>query len=79
MFLALNGYRLRVEGDAAVSTMLAIAAGELEPGSVATWLRAGCNPVSAATEVGHRPSPNRSECHPLTPLIRWARCYWICY
>lgn len=73
MFLALNGYTLRVNVDAAVSTMLAIAAGELEAGSIATLLRDEYNPVLAAKQLGHRPSPNRSERHPTSQLTASAR------
>ncbi len=38
MFYALNGHELRVPRDEAVSTMLAIAAGELDEAAVADWL-----------------------------------------
>jgi death-on-curing protein len=38
MFCALNGYELRVAPDEAVSTMLAIAAGELDEAAVSHWL-----------------------------------------
>jgi death-on-curing protein len=37
MFCALNDYRLHVEPDEAVGTMLAIAAGELDETAVARW------------------------------------------
>lgn len=38
MFCALNGHQLKVPLDEAVSTMLAIAAGELDQATVADWL-----------------------------------------
>jgi death-on-curing protein len=38
MFCALNGRELEVPPDEAVSTMLAIAAGELDETAVAAWL-----------------------------------------
>ncbi len=39
LFLALNGHHLEAPADDAVSLMMAIAAGEHDEGSVATWLR----------------------------------------
>jgi death-on-curing protein len=38
MFCALNGHQLKVPLDEAVSTMLAIAAGEIDQAAVADWL-----------------------------------------
>ncbi|MEA2002779.1 MAG: type II toxin-antitoxin system death-on-curing family toxin [Actinomycetota bacterium] len=38
MFCALNGHELEVPPDEAVSTMLAIATGELDEAAVAAWL-----------------------------------------
>ena len=38
MFCALNGRRLNVPSDGAVSTMLAIAAGDLDEAAIADWL-----------------------------------------
>lgn len=39
LFLALNGYRLRVGQIEATQTMLAVAAGELDEPGLAAWLR----------------------------------------
>lgn len=39
LFLALNAYTLQAEDAACVSTMLALAAGELPEAEFATWLR----------------------------------------
>lgn len=39
LFLALNGYRLRVGQIEATQTMLAVAAGELDEPALAAWLR----------------------------------------
>lgn len=44
IFLALNGHRLEVATDDAVSLMLAIAAGELDEEAVAGWLREHVDP-----------------------------------
>ena len=38
MFCALNGHQLKVPHDEAVSTMLAITAGEIDQAAVADWL-----------------------------------------
>jgi death-on-curing protein len=38
MFCALNGHQLKVPLDEAVSTMLAVAAGEIDQAAVADWL-----------------------------------------
>jgi prophage maintenance system killer protein len=38
MFCALNGHELEVPPDEAVTTMLAIASGELDEVAVAAWL-----------------------------------------
>ncbi len=38
MFVMLNGYRLEVPADDAVTTMLAVAAGELDEVGMALWL-----------------------------------------
>ena len=39
LFLALNGYQLQAEDAACVSTMLALAAGDLPESEFAAWLR----------------------------------------
>ena len=38
MFVVLNGYRLEVAPDDAVTTMLAVAAGELDEPGLSSWL-----------------------------------------
>ncbi|WP_195210233.1 type II toxin-antitoxin system death-on-curing family toxin [Actinomarinicola tropica] len=44
IFLALNGHRLEVGTDHAVSLMLGVAAGELDEAAVAEWLRQHVEP-----------------------------------
>ena len=48
MFCALNGYKLEVPTDNAVSFMLAIAAGDLDETEVATWLTERLQPLDKA-------------------------------
>ncbi len=48
MFVALNGHRLEVPADDAVSTMLAVAAGELDEVGIAVWLAGWVDVVSCA-------------------------------
>lgn len=47
IFLALNGYRLEVAADDAVTQMLAVAAGDLDEEAVAAWLREHADPSPA--------------------------------
>lgn len=46
MFVMLNGHRLEVPADDAVSTMLAVAAGELDEIGMALWLAGRVEAVS---------------------------------
>ena len=45
LFLALNGYQLQAEDAACVSTMLALAAGDLPESEFAAWLRTNTTTV----------------------------------
>ena len=45
LFLALNGYQLQAEDANCVSTMLALAAGELPEADFAAWLRTHSTPA----------------------------------
>jgi death-on-curing protein len=45
LFLALNGYQLQAEDANCVSTMLALAAGDLPEAEFATWLRTNSTTV----------------------------------
>ena len=47
LYLALNGHRLEIASDDAVTLMLAVAAGELDEGEVADWLRQHVDPPLA--------------------------------
>lgn len=44
LFLALNGYRLRASQPDAVLTMLAVAAGDIDEGAFADWIRRHAQP-----------------------------------
>ena len=46
MFVMLNGYQLIVPPDDAVSTMLAVAAGEVDEAALALWLTARVESIS---------------------------------
>ena len=48
MFCVLNGYKLEVPADDAVSLMLAVAAGELTETDVASWLTERLEPLDGA-------------------------------
>lgn len=52
MFLALNGHSLKVQTEDAITTVLAIAAGELDEDSVAMWLRHRVEPAASAPGSG---------------------------
>ena len=55
MFLVLNGHTLEVPPEEAVTTVLAIAAGELDEKSVAGWLRDHVEPAAGTSGSGALP------------------------
>ncbi len=55
MFLALNGHSLEVPPEDAITTVLAIAAGELDEKAVAGWLRDRVEPVAGTPGSGALP------------------------